>query len=166
MHISTGRDIDELDDALTELRRLGERRGFRLRFLAELGDPVEFSTLRTLRAIERRADEDVSVGVVADALGVDPSTASRLVERAVAPGYLRRRPAPDDRRRARLELTEEGERLLARASQVRRSLIAEIVDDWSGEEVSTFVGLLQRLKDGFDQFEQQPCTSGEGAAPS
>lgn len=155
MHISTEPDLAALDDGLSELRRLGERRGFRRRFLAELGEPVEFSTLRTLRAIERRGGEDVSVGVVAETLGVDPSTASRLVERAVESGYLRRRPAPDDRRRTCLELTDEGTELLARATSVRRSLLAETIADWSPEEIRTFVELLQRLWDGFDRFEQQ-----------
>jgi hypothetical protein len=84
----------ELLDALSELRRFWERPDRKRRFLAELGEPVELATLRTLAAVERSeaaADGEPGVCDVAEHLAVDASTASRLAEQAVRPATSRAR---------------------------------------------------------------------------
>jgi len=55
---------------------------------------------------------------IATELGITTGGTSKLVDRIEASGYCRRRPNPDDRRSSLLELTAEGQRLLAEAGQV------------------------------------------------
>ncbi len=143
-----------LDDALTGLRRVWLRPGRRRRFLAELGEPVELAVLRTLRAIELVDGDEPGVSDVAAALGVKTSTASRMVDDAVTQGYVTRVASEVDRRRAVLQLTSEGARLLGRATQVRESLLAEVTADWSHEDVATLAGLLERLQHDFARLDR------------
>ena len=52
---------------------------------------------------------------IATELGITTGGTSKLVDRIEASGYCRRLPNPDDRRSSLLELTPEGERVLAAA---------------------------------------------------
>ena len=54
----------------------------------------------------------VSIGEVADSLQIRHHASSLLVDRSVKRGLLDRREDPDDRRRALVSLTEEGQRML------------------------------------------------------
>jgi DNA-binding MarR family transcriptional regulator len=54
----------------------------------------------------------VSIGEIADSLQIRHHAASLLVDRSVKKGLLDRREDPDDRRRALVSLTGEGQRLL------------------------------------------------------
>lgn len=147
------RRLDELDDALVGVRRVLQRPEYRRRLLTALDVPVEMSTLRVLRAVERSECCPVSIGDVAEVLTVDPSTASRLVDRCADQQLLARRPSEGDRRRSELELTPEGRMLLDRAKQARRDVLAEITEDWPEEHTGRLVELLQALLDGFERLE-------------
>lgn len=148
--------LDALDDALVGVRRLLLRPGYRARLLDAVGAPVELGTLRVLRTIERADDGAPCVGDVADALGVDPSTASRLVDQQVAAGHLAREQHPRDRRRTQLALTAAGQDLLDRVSAARRGLLAEVTADWPADDVHRLVELLDRLTHAFDRLEPSP----------
>lgn len=145
--------LDDLDGALGEVRRFWQHAGLQRRFFAELGEVVELSTLRTLRAIETMPDGEVCVGDVAGALAVDASTASRLVDQTVHAGYVTRGTSQRDRRRIVLGLSTSGTELLSRAAEVRRTLLAEMTAGWSEDEIATLGDLLCRLRDGLDRLE-------------
>lgn len=87
-----------LDESLLGLRRVLQRPGYRRRLLQGLSPAIESATVRLLRVVQR-SDGRPSVGAVADALMIDPSTASRVVDGAAAAGLLDRRACTDDRRR-------------------------------------------------------------------
>jgi DNA-binding MarR family transcriptional regulator len=108
--------------------------------------PVELSLLRTLRAIEWTGDEP-GVRHVAEALCVEESTASRFVDQAVAGGCVTRTISPQDRRRCLLALTDEGTRLLAKATEVRTTFLADATADWPPAEVAMLSTLLERFVD-------------------
>ena len=115
-----GRDLARVDQAMLRLRRMWDAP----RGIAHEGGVVEGSTLLVSLAV---ADTAGAVGVaeVADALGVAPSTASRLVARAAEAGMVTREVSTTDPRRAALELTATGTRLVEasrryRAAQGRR----------------------------------------------
>lgn len=143
---------DALDEALVAIRRVLQRPGYRRRLLEGLPSRVELAVVRLLRTVQR-SEGPPSIGDVADVLAVDPSTASRVVDRAVAAGHLDRRACTDDRRRARLHLTVSGAELLDHATRRRRELLSEITVDWSDEELEQLVGGLRRLLEGFDTLE-------------
>ncbi len=144
--------LDALDGSLLGVRRVFQRPGYRRRLLERVAGDVELATLRLLRAVQR-AEDPPSVRAVAETLTIDPSTASRVVGRAVASGHLERRTCSDDRRRARLHLTASGRRLLDRVTARRRELLAEVTDAWGAEELDQMIELLSRLQIGFDRLE-------------
>ena len=63
-------------------------------------------------------DKPPSVRELADYLLLQSHSAVGLVQRAEAAGFVRRRPDPDDARVARVELTEEGDRLVTELTKV------------------------------------------------
>lgn len=144
--------LDELDDALVAVRRVLQRPAYRRLLMARLGDDESLGTIRIVRAVERVGDL-CSVGDVAELLAIDPSTASRSVENAVARGYLARQACAQDRRKARLRITEPGRALLGRMTAVRRELLAEVTDGWAPEDLTGLVDQLRRLLDGFEKLE-------------
>lgn len=146
--------LDGLDNALVEIRRVLQRPGYRREVLGELAGTVELATVRLLRAVQR-AEQPPTIGAVAEVLVVDPSTASRLVDRAVDAGTLQRRACDQDRRRARLELTGDGERLLDAVTERRRAVLADATAGWDQAQLAHLLDGLERLLAGFDRVEVQ-----------
>ena len=147
--------LDQLDQVLVEVRRVLQRPGYRREVLGELAGTVELATVRLLRVVQR-AERPPTIGAVAEVLVVDPSTASRLVDRAVDAGTLERRSCEEDRRRARLHVTEEGLRLLGAVTERRRAVLAEATSGWEVAELGHLLQGLERLLEGFDRVEVAP----------
>ena len=147
--------LDGLDESLLRLRRVFQRSGYRRRLLQGLSPAIESATLRLLRAVQR-SDGLPSVGAVAGALMIDPSTASRVVDGAVEAGLLDRRTCTDDRRKARLRLTGEGQAILEKVTARRRQLLAEVTEGWDPNDLHRLTELLSTLQAGFDQLERSP----------
>ena len=94
---------------------------------------------QALLAIRAATPETATIGYVADRLILKPHSASGLVDRLEALGLLARRPAPQDRRQARLELTDKAHDLLAALSiahreeiQRLRPMLLELLDQLQG----------------------------------
>jgi DNA-binding MarR family transcriptional regulator len=81
-------------------------------------------TLAQYRALVVLAEGPRRTGSLAEALGVAPSTATRLCDRMVARGLLRRFRRADDRRATWLALTPAGRDLVAAVMRQRRRSIA------------------------------------------
>lgn len=135
-----------LDAALLDLRRVWMHPRLLRWFAEEVGTDVEMATLRTLRTIEASGGEALGVSDLAAAMAVDASTASRLVEQAVAEGYVVRRGSTRDRRRTELALTAEGERLLARSTEVRARMLGRATAHWDDDDLIALAELLSRLQ--------------------
>jgi len=143
-----------MDEALLGIRRVFMRPGYRQRLLEGSSRNLTLATLRLLRAIER-SDSAPSVGEVAEALTIDPSTASRLVDAATESGLVERQACADDRRSRRLYLTKEGTSALAEVTARRRQLLSQVTDGWSEEELEQLAGMLTRLRAAFDELEER-----------
>ena len=106
------------------------------------GRPVERSRIQVVQAVIAHDDDPArgaaSVGTVADALGIDPSTASRLVAETIRDGYLSRTAAPADARRARLALTPAGRDLAGGARAYQRAIFERLTRDWPADERDRF----------------------------
>ena len=144
--------LDALDESLLGIRRVFQRPGYRKLLLDSVSHDVELATLRLLRVVQR-ADGAPSVGAVAEVLTVDPSTASRVVDRAVQSGHLERRACAEDRRRARLHLTASGQAVLEEVTTRRRELLSDVTDAWNADDVIHLIDLLSLLQAGFDRLE-------------
>jgi DNA-binding MarR family transcriptional regulator len=148
-------DLMAVDEALVRLRRLWT--ASRAHVLDELGERVEMSSVLVVEACARAEGAGaegagaeatgaaVTVGDVAAFLDVEPSTASRLVERARRAGLVTRTASPGDGRRAALVLTPSGRALQARAASSRRAWLGAVVADWSDDEVLALARLLHRF---------------------
>ncbi len=82
---------------------------------------------------------------LAGALGVDPSTATRMCDRLVDKRLISRRRQGSDRREVRLDLGERGRSLVAEVTDRRRVEIARILDEVPPSE-------RQGLVDSFRSF--------------
>lgn len=146
-------DLDALDDLLLGVRRLTQRPGYRRRLLAGLDVDVSPGVIRVVRMVSLLSEGSPSLGETATGLGIDASTTSRLVDGAVAAGFLVRRQSPDDLRRTLLQLTPAGSGLLHQADQVRRRLLSEVVGDWDEGDLHHLVTLMERLRADLSHIE-------------
>lgn len=123
--------LQEIDDALVRMRRLWSS--------APRGP--DMSSVLVVEACARRRAPS-TVGDVARFAGVEHSTASRLVERAVRAGYVER---AADGRRAALLLTARGEELRERAVAFRTEWLAGVLAAWPDADRARFAQLLGRF---------------------
>ena len=142
--------LDVLDDALLRLRRLWS--ASRQRLVDDSGVPVVISSLIVVETCARgeATGFEVSVNDVAALADVAPSTASRLVDRAEASGFVDRAPSLVDPRRTALTLTRRGRSLQARAHEARIGWLGGQLQDWSPEDVDLLARLLARFADTLD----------------
>ncbi len=112
---------DDLVDALLDASRALV--GVAARSIA--GIDVTLPQYRALVVVGSRPG--VSVGDLAEALDIHPTTATRMCDRLVAKALVRRVQASEDRRGVELHLTAAGRRLLARVLDRRRRDVAAIV---------------------------------------
>lgn len=157
----TTSEYRRIDAALIRMRRIWAAHQPRTPLDAPPGEPpalvgsVELSTVLVADAVHRLAAEarsrgaepEVGVAAVAQDLGVAPSTASRLVDRAVATQAIERTPSSRDGRRAVLRVTPAGERLIAAATGSRLDYLGRVLDGWSVRDVATLARLLDRFAD-------------------
>jgi DNA-binding MarR family transcriptional regulator len=136
--------LERLDSALLALRRFASPELARPR-ISHAGVDIELSTMLVVDAIARSAPGEVSVRLVADSLQVAPSTASRLVERAVQAGMVAGRSSENDPRMRVLHLTREGRRLQRAALRHRTQRLADATADWSRDDLAQFADLLDRF---------------------
>jgi DNA-binding MarR family transcriptional regulator len=81
--------------------------------------------------------------LLADYLGVNPSTINRMVERLIAAGLVDRQPNPESRREVVLDLTPTGSRTVTRVTQQRRREISRIVARMPEERRTGLVEALE-----------------------
>jgi DNA-binding MarR family transcriptional regulator len=95
------------------------------RSLAEHESEVSLQQYRTLVVLASRGSQRPAD--LADALGVDPSTATRMCDRLAQKRLISRRRQIGDRREVRLDLTPRGEALVRSVTDRRRDEIARIL---------------------------------------
>jgi DNA-binding MarR family transcriptional regulator len=140
-----------VERAMVKIRRSQTRRALgppMLEAIADrLGIQLDYGTTAVVDAVEEPEPQggDVTVGLVAERLGLDASRASRLVAGAVAAGLVRREASQEDGRRSHLTLTDLGQRVLEVEQDVRRRFMAEGMASWSAADRRAFAELLTRF---------------------
>ncbi|HEY0535721.1 MAG TPA: MarR family winged helix-turn-helix transcriptional regulator [Actinoplanes sp.] len=89
---------------------------------------VSMAQFEALLAVADSGRDAVRVGDLAQALAITVGGASKLADRVVASGLLRRDPDPDDRRASRLALTADGRAALRAATTSYEKCLAELLD--------------------------------------
>jgi DNA-binding MarR family transcriptional regulator len=102
--------------------------------------------------------EPLRVSGLAEALGLDTSTASRHVRQLEAGGYLVRTGDPDDRRALRVRLTRRGRAALDQAMRARADVVDRATADWPDEDRAALTTLVTRLAESLDRLAANPET--------
>lgn len=87
------------------------------------------------------------VGDIAERNLSDASTVSRQVSHLTSLGLVAKVPDPEDGRAQLVALTEEGVALLDELVERREAWFAELLADWSEEDVTAFIGYVDRFCD-------------------
>lgn len=104
--------------------------------------------LRLLEALAA-ASGPLTIGEIGDAVGVDQPRASRLVQQAVGMGLARREADPDDARRTRVALTDDGARFVRGFRGERRTAIDAALRAFTDAERTELARLLTKLADSW-----------------
>lgn len=148
--------IARIGNAMARMRLMIGRRFIGNLVISRVGGGMELSHLDVVGTVRRlQANQEATVGAIAEELRVDPSRSSRIVADLVRRGLLKREVSQEDARRAIIVITPVGHDLLKKADEVKRDTIRDIVADWPAEDVERFAELYDRFICGFDRRRQQ-----------
>lgn len=128
------------------------------RSLSDVAEEVTLTQYRTLVILASRGPQNLAG--LAEAVGVTPATATRMCDRLVRKGLVRRRTERDDRRQLRVALTAKGRSLVDAVTDRRRREIEIIMKDISTEEQVVLVQALARLTAAAGEVPEQDWTTG------
>jgi DNA-binding MarR family transcriptional regulator len=97
-----------------------------------------------LRAVNVLAEESLRVGELAARIGIDDTTATRLVDRLEASGLVERAPLVGDRRVTVVKLTEVGAELAGQVAVRRQRFFCEVLTGLEPEERMELVRLTTK----------------------
>ncbi|MBM7465908.1 MarR family winged helix-turn-helix transcriptional regulator [Microbacterium esteraromaticum] len=106
------------------------------------------AVIRMLEALSTASDP-LGVSEIADAIGVDQPRASRLVQQGVDREWVRREADPNDARRTRIALTDEGSRMIRGVRGERRERLGVALQTLTEHERDELARLLTKLADGW-----------------
>jgi DNA-binding MarR family transcriptional regulator len=110
--------------------------------LSQVGlHPGQEALLMELWKEDRRTQANL-----AEALGVEPPTVTKMLQRMEAADLVSRRPDATDRRAIRVSLTPKGRRLRGRVEKLWAELEAQTVAGLSDRQLATLRSLLNSLE--------------------
>jgi DNA-binding MarR family transcriptional regulator len=131
---------DDVQATLTASRALS---GVVARSLADVLDVVTLPQFRALVVL--CAEGPLRSGVLAERLGIHQSTFTRLADRLVAQGWVRREANAESRREVLVDLTDAGRDLVTRVMEARTKDVARILRRASAEDRAA-------IRAGFEAF--------------
>ena len=142
---------DRIALAWRELRRNATGPAMRAHLLGPDGPKLEQAQTDALEIIVAHRD-GIRMSDFADAMHVDPSTATRAVDRLVALGLAERRQIDDDRRYVQAIATQQGVDTVRRIRKLRRLAMKRILEPFDEEELEEFASYLERFVATIDQL--------------
>ncbi|MGO9381827.1 MAG: MarR family winged helix-turn-helix transcriptional regulator [Mycobacterium sp.] len=104
-------------------------------------------SLTQLRVLGTLRDREPTMAELATYLGLERSTVSGLIDRAVDRGLVQKTPHPVDRRSVRVSLTTEAKRLATRIIAEMGELMEPLTGRLSAGEQQRLAGLLAKALD-------------------
>jgi DNA-binding MarR family transcriptional regulator len=142
-------DIDDVTNAvLTASRAL---MGVAVRSIAIVEDDLTLVQYRALVLLATRGEQRPSD--LAEALGVRPSTGTRLCDRLVAKGFVHRATSRESRRQITLTVTPAGRALVRAVTARRRKEIIRIVERLPNDERKRLRVALGTFADAAGEIE-------------
>ncbi|MBY5469508.1 winged helix-turn-helix transcriptional regulator [Rhizobium leguminosarum] len=144
-------NVPRIGRSMARMRLMTGRRLIGRLAIQSAAPGLELSHLDVLDAVRRAQPAgEVTVGLIAEMLRIDPSRASRVVADMVGRNVLRREASQADARRIVVVMTEVGQDLLAEIVAQKLAIISEIVSDWPQEDVERFAALFERFIGGYE----------------
>ena len=158
MQISRTGDVepDSMVDAVLSASRVLV--AIAARSLADAGEDVTLTQYRSLVVLASRGPQ--TVAELADLVAVTPPTASRLCERLVKKGLIRRRAGRHDRRQVHIALTQTGRDLVDAVTVRRRREIADLLAAIPPETQRSVVAALTQLAEVAGEVPEQDWSAG------
>lgn len=140
--------------AWRELRRGAAGLELRNHLLGPDGPQLEQAQLDALEIVVSER-EGWRMTDFADALRVDPSSATRAIDRLETLGLAERARATDDKRVVVVRATTEGRRLMREISRLRGSGMQRLLEPFEPDERERFAEYLERFVDSIDQLVEE-----------
>lgn len=102
--------------------------------------PPQFAALVKIRDFGK-----VSQNRLGRSVAMDPATSQGVIQRLLGKGLIRREDDPEDRRRALLSLTPEGEETVDRLIPIGKRVTAETLEPLTPDEQTVFLALLSKI---------------------
>ena len=136
--------------AWRELRRGASTASVRDYLYGQGSDALEMGQMDTLDLLAN--GEPWRMSELAEALRVEPSTATRAVQRLVNGGLAERRPNADDGRVVQVTITSAGFAAHRAVAGRRVELLGYIVTQFRRQELRDFAEMLERFVSSVDTF--------------
>jgi DNA-binding MarR family transcriptional regulator len=98
----------------------------------------------------------MSIRQLSDTLGLDVSTLNRQTAALLRSRLVERFPDPEGGIARKFGITAEGERRLDRERTTNIAGLANVMRDWSPEDVAAFAGYLQRFNSSIEELDGRP----------
>lgn len=128
------------------------------RSLSDVAEEVTLTQYRTLVVLASRGPQHLAG--LAEAVGVTPATATRMCDRLVRKGLIRRREERGDRRLLRVALTEKGRSLVDTVTDRRRRDIERMISEIPPDEQAVLIQALARLSAAAGEVPEQDWSTG------
>jgi DNA-binding MarR family transcriptional regulator len=128
------------------------------RSLAAAGDEVTLPQYRALVVLAARGPQGTAE--LAAALAVNPSTATRMCDRLIRKGLVRRHRQAGDRRSVRIALTAPGRDLVAEVSKRRRAELARLLGALPPEEHEPVIAAFRAFASAAGELPQPGAALG------
>lgn len=139
--------------------RLAMKGELPVHLMQELGTGLESTQFHALSAIMRiqhgygrPAPMEVTVGLLAEELNLDPSRASRIAADLVERGFVARAVSQEDGRRSVLQTTEAARDLMERFLVAKWQRTMKLFAGWTEAEICDFARLFGRFSDGMREL--------------
>jgi len=119
--------------------------------LSAMEEDVSPSDLRALQSLDHLGGAKVTA--LGEALGVPPSTASRISDRLTAAGLITREVAPDNRRATWLDLTPAGRAVLSGLADARARALERVTEVMGREEREALLRGAEGFARAFDSLD-------------
>lgn len=131
-----------LEDQIGHLLRRAHQRASAIfqEIMTEGLTPPQFAALVKIRDFGT-----VSQNRLGRAVAMDPATSQGVTQRLLAKNLIQRRDDPNDRRRALLSLTPEGEATVERLIPLGKRITAETLEPLSADEQKQLLALLSKI---------------------
>lgn len=148
--------------AWREFRRCASTPALRYQFFGSSHDALEQGQMDTLDLLLVR--EAWRMCELAEALRVDPSTATRAVQRLVNDGLAERRQSTHDGRVVLVYPSAEGKRRHEAVSRRRFDALCRILSAFDAGERAQLAELLNRFVDAFDELVVELAAEADASA--